>query len=114
MRQQRAPTHPGELTREMLDERRLSIAEAARRMKVSRASLHAVFAGRTALSPLMAMRFARLTGGSAELLIQMQARLDLWKAEERWGPRVAAEVDRARARRPSGPAAVSAPRRAAY
>ena len=101
MRQQRVPTHLGELMREMLEERQLSIAEAARRMKVSRASLHAVFAGRTALSPLMAMRFARLTGGSAELLIQMPARLDLWKAEERRGPRVAAEVDRGWAQPPS-------------
>jgi plasmid maintenance system antidote protein VapI len=49
----------------------------------------------------MAMRFARLTGGSAELLIPMQARLDLWKAEERRGPRVAAEVDRGWAQPPS-------------
>ena len=93
-----APTHPGELLREILDEHlRLPIATAARAMKVSRASLHAVLAGRTALTPLMALRFARLTGTSAGLLVQMQARLDLWQAEERWGRQVSAEVARARA-----------------
>jgi len=80
----RAPTHPGELMREILDEQvKLPIAAAARRMKVSRPSLYAVLNGTTAVTADMALRFGRLTGGAPELYVQMQAQRDLWLAEHR-------------------------------
>jgi len=80
----RAPTHPGELMREILDEHlKLPIATAARRMKVSRPSLYAVLNGSAALTADMALRFGRLSGGAAELYVQMQAQRDLWLAEQR-------------------------------
>ena len=80
----RAPTHPGELMREILDEQlKLPIAAAARRMKVSRPSLYAVLNGTTAVTADMALRFGRLTGGAPELYVQMQAQRDLWRAEQR-------------------------------
>jgi plasmid maintenance system antidote protein VapI len=48
----RAPTHPGELMREILEEHaRIPIAEAARRMDVSRQSLHAILRGESAVTP---------------------------------------------------------------
>src|SRR4051794_39243815 len=54
----RSPTHPGELMREILTEHlRLPIAEAARRMKVSRPSLYAVLNGEGAVTAEMALRF---------------------------------------------------------
>jgi addiction module HigA family antidote len=82
----RAPAHPGELMREILDEHvQLSVTEAARRMAVSRQSLHAVLRGRSAVSADMALRFAQLTGGRAELLLRMQENLDLWTARQRLG-----------------------------
>jgi antitoxin HigA-1 len=80
----RAPTHPGELMREILDDHvKLPIAEAARRMKVSRPSLYAVLNGSSAVTADMALRFGRLTGGAADLYLQMQTQRDLWLAEER-------------------------------
>ena len=80
----RAPTHPGELMREILDEHvKLPIAAAARRMKVSRPSLYAVLNGTAAVTADMALKFGRLTGGAPELYVQMQAQRDLWLAEQR-------------------------------
>jgi addiction module HigA family antidote len=80
----RAPTHPGELMREILNGHlQLPIAAAARRMKVSRPSLYAVLSGTTAVTADMALRFGRLTGGAPELYVQMQAQRDLWLAEQR-------------------------------
>jgi addiction module HigA family antidote len=60
--------------REILDDHdRLTVAEAARRMKVSRAALHSVLNGSAAMSADMALRFAYLTGGAPELYIQRRA-----------------------------------------
>jgi addiction module HigA family antidote len=70
--------------REILDDHvKLPIAEAARRMKVSRPSLYAVLNGSSAVTADMALRFGRLTGGAADLYLQMQTQRDLWLAEQR-------------------------------
>jgi antitoxin HigA-1 len=80
----RAPTHPGELMREILgDHLKLPIAAAARRMKVSRPALYAVLNGAAAVTADMALRFGRLSGGAPELYVQMQTQRDLWLAEQR-------------------------------
>lgn len=85
----RAPTHPGELMREIIEEHvELSVTEAARRMGVSRQALHAVLRGRTAVSADMALRFAQLVNGQAELFLRMQENLDLWEARQRLGARL--------------------------
>ncbi len=79
----RAPSHPGELMREILEEHlNLPIAAAARRMKISRPSLYAVLNGTAAVTADMALRFARLSGGAPELYVQMQAQRDLWLAAQ--------------------------------
>lgn len=79
----RIPTHPGELMREILDEHiRLSIADAAGRMKVSSRALTAVLNGRGPVTADIALRFGRLIGGAPELYLQMQAQYDLWTARE--------------------------------
>ncbi len=80
----RAPSHPGELMREILDEHvKLPIAEAARRMEISRPALYAVLTGTGAVTPEMALRFSRLVRGEPELYVHMQATRDLWLAQER-------------------------------
>src|SRR5437764_9075179 len=69
----RPPVHPGALMREILeDHAKLTVSEAARRMKVSRPALYAVLNGTAAVSAEMALRFARLTGGAPELYLNMQ------------------------------------------
>lgn len=78
------PAHPGALMREILDEHlKLPIAQAARRMKISRPSLYAVLNGSGAVTADMALRFARLTGGRPELYLHMQEAHDLWHASQR-------------------------------
>jgi addiction module HigA family antidote len=77
------------LIREIIEEHaRLSVTAVARRMGVSRQALHAVLRGRSAVSADMALRFARLTGGRAELFLRMQENLDLWAARQRLGIRL--------------------------
>ncbi|WP_162913325.1 HigA family addiction module antitoxin [Rhodospirillaceae bacterium SYSU D60014] len=80
----RPPTHPGVLMREILDDHvRLSISEAARRMKVSRPSLYAALNGTGSVTADMALRFGRLVGGAPELYLRMQDNYDLWHARNR-------------------------------
>jgi antitoxin HigA-1 len=80
----RSPTHPGELMREILDEHvRLSVGEAARRMRMPPSELEAVLRGTDPVSAETALRFARLAGGAPELYVQMQAQYDLWTARQR-------------------------------
>ncbi|MEA2817675.1 MAG: antitoxin HigA [Rhodospirillaceae bacterium] len=79
----REPTHPGEPMREILDEDvRMPIADAARRMQVSRPALYAVLNGTGAVTPEMALRFGRLVNAAPDLYVQMQMRRDLWLAEQ--------------------------------
>lgn len=78
------PPHPGGLMREILTEHvRVPLAEAARRMSVSRAALYDVLEGRSALTADMAVRFGRLIGAPVDALLGMQSAHDLWLAEEK-------------------------------
>jgi addiction module HigA family antidote len=52
-------------------------------MKISRQALHAVLNGTATVTAEMALRFARLTGGTPELYLDMQVRHDLEVAQQR-------------------------------
>ena len=81
---QRPPVHPGALMREILEEHvKLTIAEAARRMGLSRQAVHAVLNGTATVTAEMALRFARLTGGAPEVYLDMQVGHDLKVAQQR-------------------------------
>jgi addiction module HigA family antidote len=70
--------------REILEDHvKMSVAEAARRLRVSRPALYAVLNGTSAVTAEMALRFTRLTGGSPDLYLQMQVARDLWRAAQR-------------------------------
>jgi addiction module HigA family antidote len=70
--------------REILEEHvKLTIVEAARRMKISRQALHAVLNGTATVTAEMALRFARLTRGEPELYLNMQVRHDVELAPQR-------------------------------
>ncbi len=82
----RIPSHPGELMREILDDHvKLSISEAARRMRISRQALYAVLGGKNAVTADMALRFGRLVNAPPELYLKMQDNYDLWEANRRIG-----------------------------
>ncbi len=70
--------HPGEMLREVLDDKlRLPVAEAARRLHLSRQTLHAILAGRQAITSDVALRLERLGAGSARFWMDMQVGYDL-------------------------------------
>jgi addiction module HigA family antidote len=77
----RAPTHPGAILREdVLPALQLSVAEAARRMHVSRQTLHALLSERKGFTPEMALRIGKLAGNGPALWLRMQQEFDLWHA----------------------------------
>ncbi len=71
------PVHPGALAKANLEELSISVAEAAKAIKVTRQQLHNVIQGKSALTPLMALRFEMAFGGSADMWLRMQVAYDL-------------------------------------
>jgi len=78
----RPPTHPGALLREdILPALKLSVSETARRLHVSRQTLHDLLSERKGFTPEMALRVGKLAGNGAALWLRMQQDYDLWHAE---------------------------------
>ena len=76
------PVHPGALAKANLEELNLSVAEAAKSMKVTRQQLYNVTQGKSAVSPEMALRFEQAFGGSADMWLRMQVAYDLAQARK--------------------------------
>ncbi|HET6546288.1 MAG TPA: HigA family addiction module antitoxin [Rhodanobacteraceae bacterium] len=77
----RPPTHPGAILREdVLPALGLSVTETARRLRVSRQTLHDLLAERKGFTPEMALRVGKLAGNGAGLWLRMQQDYDLWHA----------------------------------
>ena len=91
------PVHPGLLVKECLDDLGLTVAEAAAALHISRQQLHDIVAGRSGVTPEMAIRFEKAFGGTADTLLRMQVNYDLAQARrhaseiviERLTPKVA-------------------------
>jgi addiction module HigA family antidote len=80
----RCPTHPGVLLREeVLPALDSSVTDAARKLRVSRQTLHRVLSGKMAVTPEMAVRLGKFCGNGPGLWLRMQAAYDLWHAERR-------------------------------
>jgi addiction module HigA family antidote len=80
----RKPTHPGEVLREdVIKPLGMTVTEAAKRLKVTRKTLSAILNCRASLSPEMAVKLGRATGTTSESWLYMQAKLDLWVAEQK-------------------------------
>jgi len=77
------PIHPGELVKACLDDLGLSVAEAARSLGITRQQLYNVVAGRSNVTPEMAIRFEKALGSTAETWLQMQMNYDLVKMRKR-------------------------------
>ena len=80
----RKPIHPGIVLKEdVLVPLGLTITEAAVDLGVSRKALSELLNERTSLSPEMAIRIARATNTTPESWLNMQNKVDLWKAEQK-------------------------------
>lgn len=79
------PVHPGKLIEANLEELGLSVAEAAKGMKVTRQQLYNVMRGKSAVSPDMALRLEKAFGGGAAMWLGMQSAYDLAQARKGQG-----------------------------
>ena len=71
------PSHPGELVKANLEELGLSVADAAKALHVTWQQLYNITSCKSAVSSVMAIRFEKAFGGSAEMWLRMQAAYDL-------------------------------------
>src|SRR5437870_5253956 len=76
----RRPTHPGAVLREdVLPALRMTQAEFARRLGVSRLSVSDLLLEKRSLSPEMAARIAKFLRTTPESWLRMQEAVDLWE-----------------------------------
>lgn len=88
---ERKPTHPGAVLREdVLPEIGLSVSEMARRLRISRQSLHRILAEEQPMTPATALKLAKLLNTSPEVWLNMQRAVDLWEQHRQ----LADELDR--------------------
>ena len=79
----RVPTHPGAILREdvLPSLPGMSVSAFARKLGVSRQTLHAVLAERSGVSAEMALRLGTLLGNGAQFWLDIQTQFDLWQAK---------------------------------
>jgi addiction module HigA family antidote len=77
------PLHPGEVVANSLEELGMSVSAAARGLGTTRQQLHNLIAGRSAVSPEMAVRLELALGSTADNWLRMQAIYDLAKVRKR-------------------------------
>lgn len=81
------PPHPGRVLREYLG--KMEIAEAARRLRVTRTTLSRVINGRAGISAEMSLRLSDALGTHAAFWSGLQMDYDLWKASRKRRPKIA-------------------------
>ena len=74
------PVHPGLLVKECLDDLGWTVAEAAAALHITRQQLYNIVAGRSGVTPEMAIRFEKAFGSTADTWLRMQANHDLAQA----------------------------------
>ena len=62
----KSPPHPGELIGDSLEQLGMSISAAAKGLGITRQQLHNLIAGRSAVTPEMAVRFEKALGSTAD------------------------------------------------
>jgi addiction module HigA family antidote len=83
MIQTRKPVHPGKVFWEdVLVPLNLTVTEAAGLLGVTRKALSELINEKSALSPQMALRLAKVTDTSAESWLSMQMKRTLWEARQ--------------------------------
>lgn len=79
----KAPSHPGEVLKELyLDPLGMSAISLARRLNVPRTRIERLVKAETALTADTAMRFARFFGNTAEFWMNLQRAWDLARARK--------------------------------
>jgi addiction module HigA family antidote len=77
------PPHPGELIGDNLGELGVSISHAARGLGITRQQLHNLIAGRSGITPEMAVKLEKAIGSTADTWLRMQMDYDLAQIRKR-------------------------------
>lgn len=77
------PPHPGEVLKDGVMVEGVTVTGLAKQLGVTRVALSRVLNAHAGISADMALKLARIFGGSAESWLYMQANYDLWQAERR-------------------------------
>ncbi len=78
------PPHPGIILGEdCIKPLGLTIKEAAFKMGITRQNLSDIVNGKTAISPVMALKIAKAFNSNAEFWLNMQMKYDLWQAMQK-------------------------------
>ena len=81
----RRPTHPGEILREdVLPALGITQAVFARHLGVSRLTVSEVLLEKRGISAEMAVRIARVIGGTPQSWLHMQEAVDIWEVEQKF------------------------------
>lgn len=76
------PPHPGEILEDALEGLGLSAWQFAAHIGVSPAAISRILRGEIAISPVMALKLAKvISGPDAAMWLRMQVEYDLWQAE---------------------------------
>lgn len=80
----RKPTHPGAVLREdVLPATGMTVSEMARRLRISRQTLHRILAEEQPITAATALKLGRLLGTSPDSWLNMQRAIDLWQESRR-------------------------------
>ena len=83
------PTHPGEMIREdFLPDYGLTTTSLALALGASRETINELVRERRAISPIMALKLARLFKNSPEFWMNAQRARDLWESEQQYQDQV--------------------------
>ena len=86
----RAPIHPGEiLLEEFLKPANITQVELAEAIDVSVQRVNEIVKGRRDITPSTALRLSRFFGTTPDVWMNLQLRVDLWKAMRKEGRAVA-------------------------
>ena len=77
------PPHPGRVVKDAIEELHLSIVGAAEGLGITRQQLHKILAGRSAVTPEMAVRLEKALGSTADTWLRMQMNYDLAQVRQR-------------------------------
>jgi antitoxin HigA-1 len=91
-RNQLPPIHPGEMLRDELQERGLSMNQLARELRVPMNRISGIVNGRRAITADTALRLARFFGTSAQMWMGLQADYELEVASQAVGDRINKKV----------------------
>ncbi len=80
------PAHPGEVLRDYLGD--MTVAEAASRLRVTRAHLSRILNGHAGVTAGMSLRLGAALGTSPDFWAKMQLNYDLWQARKQKRPKV--------------------------